>query len=303
MKKIVDFIKNPGLAFISLGHRGFFKNMSDEEYLKIAYRIKMGKTLDLDNPRTFNEKLQWLKIHDRNPLYTMMVDKYEVKKYIAEKIGSEYIIPTIGVWDRFEDIDFDKLPNQFVLKCTHDSGGLVICRDKSKFDIASARRKINSCLRHNYFWGMREWPYKDVKPRIIAEQYIGDSSGNLRDYKFFCFNSEPKFIYLSEGLENHSTAKISFFDLNGNQMKFHRSDFKPFNSEIKMPENFNQMLELSRKLARYVNNQFCRLDFYSVNSCIYFSEITFYPCGGMLPFEPEEWDYRLGSWIKLPEKQ
>lgn len=186
MNKIKRILRNPFLLFLTLGHREWFNWVSDETYLKIAYWARMHKKLNLENPQTFNEKLQWIKLYDRNSLYTQLVDKYAVKSIISEKIGCEYIIPTLGVWDKFDDIDFDILPNCFVLKCTHDSGGLVICKDKSKLDIRKTRAKINACLKHSFYWGMREWPYKEVKPRIIAEEYMEDSITNeLRDYKFF----------------------------------------------------------------------------------------------------------------------
>lgn len=300
--KIKRYIAHPTRLFLRLGRDSFLKCMSDEKYLKMAFKDRMGYPLDLKDPKTFNEKLQWLKIYNRRPEYTMMVDKYEVKKYVAERIGEEYIIPTLGVWDKFDDIDFDALPNQFVLKCTHDSGGLVIVRDKSKLDKKAARERIEKSLKRNYYWSSREWPYKNVKPRIIAEQYMEDESRNgLRDYKFFTFNGESKFLYLSEGLEDHTTAKISFVGLDGKEMPFHRADYRPFDKLPAMPANFAEMTELSNRLAKEVGSPFVRCDFYSVDGRIYFSEITFTPCGGALPFEPAEWDRKLGDWITLPE--
>ncbi|MBR6728834.1 MAG: glycosyl transferase [Clostridia bacterium] len=278
--------------------------MSDERFLKRKYRLVMGKPLNLKNPKTYNEKLQWLKLYDRKPEYTTMVDKYEVKQYVSSLIGEDYIIPTLGVWDKFEEIGFDALPEQFVLKCTHDSGGLAICRDKAKFDIDKAKKKIELCFKRNYFWSNREWPYKNVKPRIIAERYMEDENEaeGLTDYKFFCFNGEPKLLYVSQGLQNHATAAISFYDLEGNEMPFHRSDYKPIAEKMILPERFDEMLSIVRKLAAEVNNPFVRIDLYSICGKIYFSEITFFPCSGMLPFEPEEWDYTFGSWINLPDK-
>ena len=277
--------------------------LSDKTYIRLAFFRKFHRFPNLKVPKTFNEKLQWLKLYNRKPEYTTMVDKYEAKLYVAERLGEEYIIPTLGVWERFDDIDFDALPDQFVLKCTHDSGGLVICRDKSKLDKEKAKRKIEKSLKNNYFWQGREWPYKNVKPRIIAEQYMEDESGNgLRDYKFFTFNGESKFLYLSEGLEDHTTAKISFVGLDGKEMPFHRADYRPFDELPAMPANFAEMTELSNRLAKEVGSPFVRCDFYSVDGRIYFSEITFTPCGGALPFEPAEWDEKLGGWIKLPEK-
>lgn len=271
---------------------------ADRQYLKILYKYRMGKKLNLENPQTFNEKLQWLKIYDRNPEYTKMVDKYEAKKYVEDIIGEQYIIPTLGVWDKFEDIDFDTLPNEFVLKCTHDSGGLVICKDKSKFDIESARKKINHCLKRNYFKNTREWVYKDIKPRIIAEQYMtDDSKDGLRDYKFYVINGKVEFLYISEGLQDHATAKISFVTKEWEFAPFRRSDYRSFEKLPKKPVNFDKMIILAEKIAN--NACFRRIDFYEIEEKICFSEITFTPCGGVMPFEPEEWDCKLGGWIDL----
>lgn len=296
------YILNADYRFIINSSLGIHNNMPDEKYLCKRYKIRMKKDLDLENPKTFNEKLQWLKLYDRKPIYTTMVDKYEVKKYVADIIGEEHIIPTIGVWDKFEDIDFDSLPNQFVLKCTHDSGGLAICRDKSKFDIKKARNKINKSLKRNYYWANREWPYKDVKPRIIAEKYMEDQNAKvgLTDYKFYCFNGEPKFLYISSGLEDHSTAHISFVTLDWNFAPFRRNDYAPFDELPPKPQKFDEMLEYCKKLS--IGHPFLRVDLYQINNTVYFSELTFSPCSGMMPFEPAEWDLEVGELIKLPEK-
>lgn len=300
MGRYGKILKNPLLLVESLGHRGFFDWMDDEKYLRIIYKARLHKKLNLDNPKTFNEKLQWLKLHDRNPLYSQLVDKYEVRKYIAEKIGEEYLIPLLGVWEKFDEIDFEKLPNQFVLKCTHDSGGLVICRDKSKLDIRSARKKINKCLKRNYYWATREWPYKNVKPRIIAEKYMEDESGKgLIDYKYFCLSGKPMFLYISEGLENHLTAEISFFDLNWERLPFKRNDFIAIERVPHRPQYYEKMEKLASTCACMTGTSFVRVDLYSIDGKIYFSEFTFSPCSGMIPFEPEEWDYTLGNWIDL----
>lgn len=301
LMSIKKYLFHPKEALKAACAKGYFDFLSDRTHLKLIYLLRMGKALNLKNPQTFNEKLQWLKLYDRRPEYTTMVDKYEAKKYVAERIGEEYIIPTLGVWDKFEDIDFSLLPNQFVMKCTHDSGGLVIVRDKSKMDIEAARKKINTSLKKNYFWGGREWPYKNVKPRIIAEQYLENSSTGLRDYKFFNFNGEPQFTYVSEGLEDHSTAKISFYDFDGKEMEFHRTDYTQFDSPPEFPSNMDEMKRLSAELAQIIHCPFVRTDFYSVDNKVFFSEITFSPCSGMIPFEPAEWDKKLGEWIKLPE--
>lgn len=302
-KSIKLYLTHPVQLLDRIGRNSFLKKMDDASYLKMLFKDKFGRELNLENPQTFNEKLQWLKLHDRNPLYTEFVDKYEVRKHVATAIGEEYLIPLVGgPWDSFAEIDFEKLPDQFVLKCTHDSGGLVICRDKSKLDTVAARKKIQKCLQRNYYWSSREWPYKNVTPRIIAEKYMEDenSACGLTDYKFFCFNQEPRLIYISQGLENHATASISFFDLDGNKMPFGRTDFKPIEGSLTLPTNFNEMVQTAQELAKMVESPFVRIDLYSILGYVCFSEITFSPCGGMLPFEPIEWDSELGSWIGLP---
>lgn len=282
------------------GALGYLNWIPDKTYLEILFWLRMGKKLHFSNPVSFNEKLQWLKLYDRNPAYSRMVDKYESKKFVSSAIGEKYIIPTLGVWDKFEDIDFIKLPNQFVLKCTHDSGGLVICRDKRKINIELTRQKINKSLKTNYYHGGREWPYKNVKPRIIAETYMEQEDGSgLIDYKFFCFNGLPKLLYVSRGLEHHPTAQIGFYDMNGKEMPFHRSDYKPYHGAA-MPHNFDKMKIIAQKLAEKVDCPFVRIDLYSINGEVYFSEITFTPCSGMIPFEPISADEELGKLIKLP---
>ena len=278
-----------------------YHRMSDEKFLKKKFRYSLGYELNLNNPQTFNEKLQWLKLYDHRPEYTTMVDKYAVKKYVADKIGEQYIIPTLGVWDKFDDIDFEKLPNQFVMKCTHDSGGLVICRDKSKFNILTARKKINRCIKRNYYWIGREWSYKNVKPRIIAERYMECSDSSfLKDYKFFCFNGKVEFLYLSEGLENHNTARISYVTLDWKQADFYRNDYKPFNKLPPKPINFDKMVKLAEILSEDI--PFLRVDFYEINGKIYFGELTLYTGAGFTKFEPESADIKIGNLLKLPEK-
>ena len=301
LNKFFKFITDSKYRFNILASRGFFNNWSDEKFLKKKFKLIFGRELDLQNPQTFNEKMQWLKLYDRKPIYTTMVDKYEVKKYVADIIGEEYIIPTFGVWDRFEDIDFDKLPNQFVLKCTHDSGGLVICRDKAKFNYKAAKRKINKSLKRNYFWQGREWPYKNVKPRIIAEKYMEDKqSPELIDYKFYCFNGEPRFLYVSVGLEEHSTARISFVTFDWQFAPFYREDFQPFDTLPARPKNFNKMMEIAKKLSK--GHTFLRVDLYEIEQQVYFSELTFHPSSGFMPFYPPEWNKKIGDWLILPNK-
>lgn len=300
LSKILKYVTDPDYRFIIDSNKGKYDAMPDNEYLKRRFKATLGYDLNLDNPQTFNEKIQWLKLYDRKPIYTSMVDKFEAKEYVSKIIGSEYIIPTYGIWDSFEDINFESLPNQFVLKCTHDSGGLVIVRDKANFDLKSAKKKVEKSLARNYFNRSREWPYKNVKPRIIVEKYMDDGHDGLRDYKFFNYNGKGMYVYVSEGLENHSTAKISFYDLEGKQMPFRRLDYKGFDDRIEFPENFSKMKGVSEKLAQAINSPFVRTDFYSINGLIYFSEITFSPCSGMIPFFPSEWDMKLGELLELP---
>ena len=300
MNKIVHYLTDKDYRFNVNDSHGLYKHMSDERYLRRKFEILLGYKLNLDNPQTYNEKLQWLKLYDRKPIYTTMVDKYEVKQYVSNIIGEEYIIPTLGVWDRFDNIDFSSLPDQFVLKCTHDSGGLVICKDKAALDLKKARKKISSCLRKNYYYKFREWPYKNVKPRIIAEQYMEDSStSELRDYKFFCFDGVPKALFIASDRQDSSTdTKFDFFD-----MDFHHLDFTNGHpnaeKEINKPETFEEMKQLSEKLSQNIPH--VRVDFYEVDGRVYFGELTFTHWSGLMPFDPESWDYTFGSWITLPE--
>ncbi len=276
--------------------------LPDSLYIRFQYHSILGNWPDLKNPKTFNEKMQWLKLHDRKPEFTMMADKYLVKDYIARTIGEQYVIPTYGVWGRVEDIEYDKLPERFVLKCTHDSGSVIVCRDKKTFNAVEASKKLTASMKKNGYWYGREWPYKDIPHRIIAEQYLDDpTSETIRDYKFFCFNGEPKFVYLSEGLENHSNAHIAFYDFDGNEMPFHRDDYKRFDVNPVMPTNTEEMRQLSEKLAKKIPCPFVRTDFYSINGKTYFSEITFTPCSGLMPLTPREWDATIGSWLNLVE--
>lgn len=286
--------------FKALSRRHFFDWMSDKLYIKIMYYCIMNRKIDLNNPKTFNEKLQWLKLYNRNPLYTTMVDKYEVKKYVADIIGEEYIIPTIGIYNNFDEIDFNKLPNKFVIKCTHDSGGVVVCKDKTKLNIKEARKKINKCLKRNFFYVGREWPYKNVKPRIIIEEFIDDSKNeDLNDYKFMCFDGKVKCSFVCTERRSKEGLKVTFFDLNWNKMPFERH--YPYSSkEIQKPVNYEKMIQLSEKLSKGLS--FIRVDFYEANNKIYFGELTFFPGNGTEEFTPEEWDYKIGEWIKLPER-
>ena len=268
---------------------------NDAFYLKAYWRYKMGYPLDLDHPQSFNEKIQWLKLYDRRPEYTKMVDKIEAKKYVASMIGEEHIIPTLAVYDSVEEIDYDRLPDKFVLKCSHDSGSIAICKDKASFDKAEAEQILKRGLKINYYWRTREWPYKDVKPRILAEKYVTEDGVRITDYKFFCFNGVPKFLYISKGL-----GMISFVTLDWQFMPFHRSDFPPFKVLPDKPSMFDEMIALAGQLSK--GYPFVRVDLYQVGHTVLFSELTLHPGGGMLPFEPKEWDYKVGQWLDISQK-
>ena len=300
--KIISYLKSPKKVILFFMSKGSFKFLNDTSYLKLQFYLKMGEKLNLKNPQTYNEKIQWLKINDRKKIYTKMVDKYEVKKYVANIIGENYIIPTLGIYNNFNEINFDELPNQFVIKCTHDSGGLIICRDKTKLDINEVSKKINYYLNRNYYYLGREWPYKEVKPRIIIEEYMEDkNSKNLKDFKFYCFNGEPKYLYVSEGLENHKTARMEFFDMNFNSAPFSREDYKVFENKPQKPINFEKMKKLSKILSSGI--PFLRVDFYEINGKIYFGELTFSPCSGFMKVSPKIYDKILGEMIILPKEK
>lgn len=274
----------------------FLRFLPDKTYIKLYYYMQFKKKCNLDNPVTYSEKLNWLKLNDRKTEYTNLVDKYEVKKIVSNIIGEEYIIKTLGVWDNFDDIDFEELPNQFVLKCTHDSEGIVIVKDKKKLNIKEARKKINKAMKYNFYYIGREWPYKNVKPRIIAEEYMEDHvDKELRDYKFFCFSGEPKLMFVATGRSSGKT-QFDFFDMDFNHLELiqHYPNSK---TPIKKPANFEKMIELSKQLSK--NLKHVRVDFYEVDGKVYFGELTFYHFSGFQPFTPEEWDKKLGDMIKL----
>lgn len=271
---------------------------SDKCFLEILFRSRVGYKLNLKNPTTFNEKLQWIKLYDHNPLYTTMVDKYAVKKYVADIIGEEYIIRTLGVRDKPEDIDWNSLPNQFVLKCTHDSGGLVICKDKALLNKEKAIEKLSKSLKYNFYLAAREWPYKNVPRRIIAEEYKEDEFGELRDYKFFCFNGEVKALFIATDRQSREEPYFDFFDADFNHLPM-RHGHPNAPALPQKPRSFEKMKELAAKLSKGMSE--ARIDFYDVNGHPYFGEITLFHHTGMVPFEPKKWDEIFGSWITLPK--
>lgn len=272
----------------------------DALFIKLKFRATMGYWPDLKKPKTFSEKLQWLKLYDRKPEYTTMVDKAEAKKWVAERIGEEYIIPTIGVWDSVEEVDWDILPNQFVMKCTHDSGGIVICKDKKSLDIDDAKKTLKRFQHRRYFYQNREWPYKNVKPRIIAEQYIEPRPNvkDLTDYKWYCFNGEPKYCQVIQDRSTNET--IDFFDTEWNHQEFIglNTAAGPAAEQPTRPANLDIQIQIARELSKDMT--FSRIDLYETNENEYFGEITFYPASGFGLFAPDQYNEILGKMISLP---
>ena len=272
----------------------------DYTYLTIRYRARMGKWPNLKHPQLFTEKIQWLKMNNRKPEYTIMVDKYAVKEYVANIIGKQYIIPTLAGWGKKEEIDC--LPNQFVLKTTHGGGGcdVIVCKDKRKFDKEAALVKLTTSLTSDLFKKFREWPYKNVPKRIIAEKFMqvenAEEGSDLKDYKFFCFNGKVRFfkIDFDRFVEHHA----NYYSPDGKLLPFGEADLPPVPSHVEnMPENLAEMIQLAEKLS--VEQSFLRVDFYNINGLIYFGELTFYPASGMGTFTDENIDLQLGSYLKL----
>lgn len=323
MKKIIKYFTDKKFRFNVNRKLGFYNKMSDEEFLKKAFKVYIGDKLNLEMPQTFNEKLQWLKLYNRKPEYTVMVDKYKVREYIKEKIGEEYLIPLLGVWNKVEDINFDKLPDQFVLKCNHDSGGMCICRDKSTFDVKQCKNYLNDRLKHNYYDLWREWPYKNVPRKIIAEQFIDVSSTvsisdskavsvedlqseqGLLDYKFMCFSGEVKALFLDVGVVRGSSGHAEDYYRNVYDREFNLLPVKETRDNyplpIKKPQNFDQMVALAEKLSSGIPH--IRVDLYNVKGKIFFGEFTFFHGSGLSNyFNPKEWDEIFGDWIRLPKR-
>lgn len=272
MNKIISYIVEPKKIILYLMNKNYLSFIPDKTFLKMKYKLMMGTKLDLENPKTFNEKLQWLKLHDRNPEYTKMVDKYEAKEYVANIIGKEYIIPTLGVWDKFDDIDFDALPNEFVLKPTHTSGNVFICKDKSKIDYKKLKKQVNKWLKRDYYRIHREWPYKNVKPRIIAEKYMENKDHtNIKDYKFYCFNGQADYVMICTGRET-GHPKFYFYNKEWNFMRNMSNDGIKLEGKLEeKPIGIEKMFEIAEKLSQGI--KFVRMDLYNVNEKIYFRRI------------------------------
>ena len=294
----IKYLTNSDYRFLIDSGRGKYNDMPDKEYLQRKFRAKLGTSLNLDCPQTFNEKLQWLKIYNRKPEYTVMVDKYKVRDYIAQMLGEEYLIPLLGVWDDPEDIDFDALPNRFVLKCNHNSGsGMCICKDKSKLNIAKVKAGLRKGLKQDYYLTGREWPYKDVPRKIIAEKYMEDASGDLKDYKFYCFNGEMKFVMINSDRNTSRPTRADYFDRYFNWLDF-TWGYSHAEVHPQMPERFEEMVAIANKLAKGLPH--IRVDLYECNGKIYFGELTFFDGSGFDKIEPLEWDFKIGKMLELP---
>lgn len=290
---LIKLLKNNESIIGPLGDNGLLNWMPDAVYLKLLFSSVMGKKLDLQNPKTFNEKLQWLKLYDRNPRYSDLVDKVKAKSIIASTIGKEYIVPLIGKWDNANDIDFSELPDKVVLKCNHDQGSVRIidnlsCENKDELVQFYSRR-----LKRNPYPGTREFAYRDITPMVFAEEYLGE---RIVDYKFYCFNGEPKFLYCGQGLTDDHSLKIDFYNMDWEIMPFYRTDYLRL-GEIPKPTHFQEMIDIAKKLSEDV--PFVRIDLFEVNDRVYFSEFTLCPASGLMPFVPEEYDLIVGNMLNL----
>lgn len=298
MRPIIELIKNPKAILLGI-MRHTASIWPDKLYLKIVYPLHMGKPLNLRNPRSFTEKLNWLKVNLKNDTYSQLVDKYEVKKFVTERLGGEeHVIKTYGVWNNFDEIDFDKLPNQFVLKTTNGGGNtsVVICKDKTKLNIGECRKKLVLIPGKRFLWS-REYPYYNVVPRIIAEEFIETEDDELSDYKIFCFNGEPKFLFVGTERQKKGTeVKFDYFDIDFKHLPI-KNGHENSSHQIPRPKNYDGMLEIAKKLSTGFPH--VRVDLYNVNGKIYFGEMTFFHFAGFVPFEPEEWDEKFGAMLKF----
>mgnify|MGYP003298987625 FL=1 len=300
-KRLLHYLIHEPSVIVAYCFERLFSFLNDESYLKCLYWIKFKKKLNLESPSTFNEKLQWLKLYDRKPIYKTMVDKYQVKQHVSNLIGDEYIIPTLGVWERFEDIDFDALPKQFVLKTTHGGGGygVYICKDKTTFNRDECRRRLNKSMKQNIYKQLREWPYKDIKPRIIAEEYITNGGSFINDYKFFCFDGEPKIMLIASGRYIEPETCFDYFDMDFNHLPFEQGG-PNYNKPIAKPQLFEEMKAIAAKLSAGIPH--ARIDLYEVDGRVMFGEITFFDSSGFAKFKPDTWAYKMGGMITLPNK-
>lgn len=295
--KLSHYLSNPNLVILAISTR-FLKWLPDEIYLRLLYFGHFARPLNLKNPQRFTEKLQWLKLYNRNPQYNKLVDKIEVKKIVAEKIGADYIIPTLGVWDSFDEIDFDKLPDKFVLKSNNGGGGsgVVIVKDKANFDKESARSTLGKSMKADIYTLLREWPYKDMKRHILAEQYMEDESGELRDYKLYCFNGKVKAILVASN--RFTDHNFNYYDREFNPLPIESVCGGKSAKSISKPQGLDKMISIAEFLSKDIPH--VRMDFYYVQGKIYFGEYTFFDSSGYDNMSSDEWDLKFGSWLELP---
>ena len=300
LKKMIRAAREPKRIINHMAYKGFFDKLSDEKYIKLMFTTKLVYYPNLKQPSTYNEKIQWLKLNDRKEEYINLVDKYEVREYIKNLIGEEYLIPLIGVWESVDEIPFDKLPKQFVLKGTHNSGGVIVCSDKERLDIEKTKQSLYKTLKRNYYYQGREWPYKFIKPRIICEKYMGESDGRVpEDYKIICFNGEPQNIMVCTGRET-GNVKYYFFDFDWNFLPYNRVDVNtPKDFTLPKPKNLEKMKELAEILSKPYD--LSRIDLYEIEGKIYFGEVTLYPASGIDIDITKEIDKQWGSKINLKE--
>lgn len=303
LRVFTSLAANPRKIFIYMNSAHMLDRLPDEQFLRLLWKARFGSDLNLRQPRTFNEKMQWLKLYDRDPLHTKLVDKYAVKEYVTEQIGAEHVIPTLGVWTSPDEIDFASLPDRFVLKCNHTSGeGLILCKNKALLDQKKALSELRKAMKHDYYLTYREWPYKDVPRRIIAEPYMEDEEAaelgldTLPVYKFLCFEGKPRIVQTIQN-DKMPNESIDYFDPSWNLLPF-RQNYPNSPVPTEQPDCLNEMLEIAAKLSNPFH--FVRVDLYQVNGEIYFSEFTFFSDAGFAPFDPPEWNEKLGSWIQIP---
>lgn len=294
MRKLIKRITKPVISRLTW--------LPDKVYLKLRFFIELGYPLRLKQPQTFNEKLQWLKLNYQHPAMPIMVDKYRARNYVADRIGNQYLIPLLGVWGSADDVDFENLPEQFVIKCNHNSGnGMCICKDKSTLNISLVRKKLAEGLRENYYITSREWPYRNVPRRIVAEKFLVDkdsSEDSLRDYKFFCFNGKVEFFKID--FDRFSNHHANYYDRDGSLMNFGETNYPPDpDRKVNMPLVLPEMIRLAEHLSK--DFPFLRVDFYNIGTKIYFGELTFYPAAGFGDFTPVGTDAKLGELLCLPD--
>lgn len=300
MGKIKKLFSEPKKGILYLMNKGIFRFLPDKQYIELKYFLEMNEKLDLKNPKDYSSKLQWLKLYDRNPEYSKLVDKYESKQYVKETVGEEYVVPTIGIYNKFEEINFDDLPNKFVIKTTHGCGGGEVCTDLKSLDLKALKKELNNSLKNNYFYNHREYPYKNVKPRIIVEELLQNDDGSkLIEYNIFCFNGKPKYILVCYG-DKRKNRYNDYYDINLKKLDL-KIKYASSKEVHKFPEKINKMIELSKKLSKGIPS--LRVDFYYVNGKIYVGELTFFHWAGFLKFEPKEENLKWGNELTLPQKK